>query len=365
MKPRARSLVGARLPRAVHSLLSGFVVIASANCSSGGKGGQHNTVADCQPRNGPNSYWGYVHAAITLVNPPCPYSVVLDSNNVFISFAIQAFNHPTVSGQWYVSAGPNAHFILYDYRETISHAWSDQFWPFYISGQIPGVYFSADSVQAYPHWVIKGNTGDHEYGTVAIDVSQYPITPIPQPKATNDYVLWSALAAAGSSQALGPSSVAAVSSNSWRAYPYWDTTSFSYQWIEDGTKVVGATHATYLKTWNNSGSHTLKVVVTRADAMSDTVAVPVSVTYTASIAGPSPVRNGNGCTWSAIVNGGGGTTTYAWKKNGSVVGGNNVDLTTSFSANGTLSITVTDGYGNVATASKTITVSAGAPICGV
>ncbi len=84
---------------------------------------------------------------------------------------------------------------------------------------------------------------------------------------------------------------------------------------------------------------------------------PLSVT----IVGQPSVASGISCTWWAIPSGGTGSYSYAWKKNGSAVGGDIDYLTTSNSGSSfTLQVTVNDGLSPPAIDSFVIEIQSGA-----
>jgi len=85
-------------------------------------------------------------------------------------------------------------------------------------------------------------------------------------------------------------------------------------------------------------------------------ASPLSVT----LSGPTTVRPGVQCLWTANPVGGGGTPyTYAWLPGG----GSTQSITMSFSSSGTLTVYVGDGSGTQVYAQRAITVSPTAPPC--
>jgi SdpC family antimicrobial peptide len=74
------------------------------------------------------------------------------------------------------------------------------------------------------------------------------------------------------------------------------------------------------------------------------------------ITGASRLQSGQVCTWYSNVSGGATPYTYVWKKDGSVIG-SGTDLTTSFTASGTLTLTVTSATGAETASTKSVTVS--------
>lgn len=90
---------------------------------------------------------------------------------------------------------------------------------------------------------------------------------------------------------------------------------------------------------------------------------PPPPTISVTITGPTTVRSSAQCTWSAIANGGSGYS-YAWKKNGSPIGGNTQDLTyTNTGSSFTLSVTVSGSGAQPGTDTHSVTISGSAPIC--
>lgn len=70
------------------------------------------------------------------------------------------------------------------------------------------------------------------------------------------------------------------------------------------------------------------------------------------------------CIWSASASGGTGAYSYAWKVNGQPIGGNAMDVTYTNSGSGfAISVTVSAAGINPGTASMSVAVSSGAPIC--
>jgi hypothetical protein len=80
----------------------------------------------------------------------------------------------------------------------------------------------------------------------------------------------------------------------------------------------------------------------------------------AQISGPTSVRTGMECTWSASGSTGYGTKSYEWKWNGSFVG-DEVEYTRIVSSSGTLSLKVTDDIDRTDSTSIEVTASANGP----
>jgi subtilisin family serine protease len=85
---------------------------------------------------------------------------------------------------------------------------------------------------------------------------------------------------------------------------------------------------------------------------------------TVTIAGPSSVRPNATCVWTANVSGGLPPYSYSWTVNSSAVGGNSPELIYQNGGSSfTINVLVTDAATGTANKSKSVTVSASAPIC--
>jgi hypothetical protein len=82
-----------------------------------------------------------------------------------------------------------------------------------------------------------------------------------------------------------------------------------------------------------------------------------------SILGPSSVRSGHSCTWSAGVSGGNAPYSYSWSASGGSGYASGSDYTNTSSSSFTLYLTVTDAVGTSQSTSKRVTVSSTAPAC--
>lgn len=82
-----------------------------------------------------------------------------------------------------------------------------------------------------------------------------------------------------------------------------------------------------------------------------------------SIVGPTSVRPNAACLWSASVTGGRSPFRYQWTVNGVIRGNSSTFLWTSGSSSFTVGLLVTDVDEESASASRSVSVSAGAPIC--
>lgn len=346
-------------------LAAGSLLIVSAGGCGGSGGGIDTSNLQCQEQNynsGPDA----VHLGYVLTTPKCPYKVKQIGNSVPFEFVVSADVGPTSPPKNFVLEGSLLSFWLKN--NTAQNPYINLSYPFYSSIVYPGV--PAGRVAAIITSSFPGGYGSspstHGKGgneVAKVDFTYYlagaPGTPL---GGHDEYILYSVIDTSKSS-VIGATSVNAAASGVWRAYPAWDTTSYTFQWLKDGQLVSGATGAAYSTSLNTAGSHTLKVITTGADLVSDTATVSVTALFTVTIDGPSPVRANNSCLWTASVQGGGAGITYAWKKNGSTIGTNSPELTTSFSSAGTLFVQVTDGYGNVASATKSVGVSSSASTC--
>jgi hypothetical protein len=137
------------------------------------------------------------------------------------------------------------------------------------------------------------------------------------------------------------------------------------EWRVNGVLQSGYTGSSLTYTPQSLAQLTVKNKVTNTAGGWDTASVTMPVVYTAQVVGPSSVRSGSPCTWAVQMTGGVGSLTYQWKKNAANAGTNSAEIATSFSSSGTLYIIVTDSNGNVtSSATKSITVSPSAPLCG-
>ena len=162
----------------------------------------------------------------------------------------------------------------------------------------------------------------------------------------------------------GPSTVALGSSGTWRdSIPQSTSPVTSRQWRVNGV-LQGATGPSLTYIPQQTGQFLIEDKAINSQAW-DTTSKIVSVIYTVSISGPSSVRSGNSCNWIAQPTGGVGALTYQWYKNGSMIGGNSASLVTSFTAAGNIYVKITDSMSHVtSSATKSISVSASAPLCG-
>lgn len=91
--------------------------------------------------------------------------------------------------------------------------------------------------------------------------------------------------------------------------------------------------------------------------------VSAASTLTASISGPSAVRSGNPCEWFAFVSGGTAPYTYHWTDTRTPTYSTDPVYVRSFSLSATITLTVTDAAGQLATDTQGVGISTRAPIC--
>ena len=123
----------------------------------------------------------------------------------------------------------------------------------------------------------------------------------------------------------------------------------NYQWLLNGVAINGSTSQTFNAT--ATGSYSVMVTSGSCSATSSAVAVTVNPTPSVSITGPTAVCAGG----SATLDAGAGFATYAWS-----TGATTQAITVSPASTTTYSVTVTNGNGCSANASKTVTISSGA-----
>jgi hypothetical protein len=168
----------------------------------------------------------------------------------------------------------------------------------------------------------------------------------------------------------GPTVVNLGQSSSWTDSWYGATSAISsHTWYADGTQLTGATGPTLTYTPIAPGQLVIRHRVDEAAGLWDTLTVPVTVVYSVTVNGPSPVRYTNLCTYryTAVITGGVAPLTRQWKVNGVNVGGNQSYYDATFPVAGSynVSVTVTDNVGNVTSGMKWVTANSTAPMCAV
>ena len=164
-------------------------------------------------------------------------------------------------------------------------------------------------------------------------------------------------------QLLGPRGVATGQSATWRSYPSWDTTAYSYKWVVDGQLISSAADAQYA-TSLATGLHTLSNVTIRADNSRDSITMNVKA-FNVSISGPTNVRPMATCSWSGSASGGAAPYSYSWSAIGASGTGPFFDYTNDAvdGSSFTVQLTVTDAEGYPVTVSQAVSVHSNAPIC--
>lgn len=166
----------------------------------------------------------------------------------------------------------------------------------------------------------------------------------------------------------GPTVVNLGQSYSWTDSLCGATSSISsHAWYANGAQITTATGPTLSYTPLSPGQLDLQHRVDEVAGYWDTLTVPVTVQYSVTVSGPSPVRRTTACSYryTASAIGGAAPLTRQWQLNGVNVGGNQSYYDATFGTSGTfdLRVTLTDNVGNVATAVKWVTVNTTAPMC--
>lgn len=110
---------------------------------------------------------------------------------------------------------------------------------------------------------------------------------------------------------------------------------------------------------NNPSATTGYGIVNALRAVQSSAFPPMSL----QIGGPSSVKPSRECTWSVAVSGGTGTNTFVWSINGVATSQDPLFVYTSGSSSFLITVTVTDSFGSVKSANKSVTVSNSAPNC--
>jgi len=127
------------------------------------------------------------------------------------------------------------------------------------------------------------------------------------------------------------------------------TAATTYQWLQNGVPIGGANGQSFSAT--ASGNYSVTVTNgSGCSGTSSTIAVTVNPSPSVTITGPSSVCAGG----SATLDAGAGFASYAWS-----TGATTQTISVSPAANTTYNVTVANASGCTATASKTVTISAG------
>jgi hypothetical protein len=146
---------------------------------------------------------------------------------------------------------------------------------------------------------------------------------------------------------VGPVTVLAGQSDAWRAVPSWDTSSYNYSWIVDGTPVPNSNHARMSRSFSTVGAHTLTVLVQRADLSVDTISMATFSEIGVQYSGPAVLDPYTYYQWSVSPLGGTAPHTYAWYLDGNFIG-SGANHSGAFNANEShyFDVVVTDALSN-------------------
>lgn len=162
---------------------------------------------------------------------------------------------------------------------------------------------------------------------------------------------------------IGPTTIATGHSGTWRSYPSWDTTAYSYKWIVDGQEIPGSAYAMYHRSFT-AGTHVISNVTIRADETRDTVSVTVK-SYNVAISGPTSVRPLSTCSWSGSASAGTAPYAFEWSAPGGGGSSQWFNYTNSAGSGGgfAVQLAVTDATGTQIYVTRQVSVSSAAPVC--
>ena len=161
---------------------------------------------------------------------------------------------------------------------------------------------------------------------------------------------------------IGEGTVLTGEQNSWRVQTHWDTTGYKFQWYVDGSASSGDTAATFFKTFNSSGTYTLRVDQIRTDSTALSSYLNVRAFY-ADIGGPDVVQPSVTCAWYANVSGGTAPYSYRWLVSYTELGSGQYFEYWNSGYGFLLQLIVTDAAGGEVTVNRNISVDSGAMPC--
>jgi hypothetical protein len=308
---------------------------------------------DC-PIEDATAYWSFYGYDLDITQPQCPISIPGGGYSVLFAFTTTRPADASTDGR-------NNDLVtrFQNYQGAYLAL------PFYSNWDINPFNSSQIFAQAQGSYPAGAGAGQYtQYGYDQATQEHYSnVTHLASGRVRLTYKLGIVIASRA-----GPTVVNLGQSYTWTDSWYGATSSISaHAWYANGSSIAGATGQSLNYTPLAPGTLQVQHRVDEASGLWDTLTVPITVIYSASINGPSPVRSTSLCTYrySATITGGVAPLTRQWKINGVNVGSNQGYYDATFATTGSfeVSVTVTDNVGNVTTGVKWVTVNTTAPMC--